>query len=113
MGAIPLDRKSGDISAVRRALRILKSNKPLVVFPQGTRGKSLDDYTDGVGFIAQKAKVPVYVARIHGAETVFPRGAKFFKFGRIKIVIDKVTDINADDDYHQTSAKIMAKIKSL
>jgi len=113
MGAIPLDRKSGDVGALRTALKMLKNNKPLVMFPQGTRGKSLDDYTDGVGFIAKKSKAPVYVAHIHGAESIFPKGAKFFRFGKIRIVIDKVSDIDEADDYHQIAVKVMAKIKSL
>ena len=112
LGAIPLDRDATDVRAVRAALKILKT-KPLAVFPQGTRGRTLDEFTNGVGFLCKKTQVPVIVARIHGAQNVLPPNAKFFRPAKIKVVIDQVRDIKPDDDYKQITAKIMAKIKSL
>ena len=113
MGAIPLDRNSGDVGALRQAIKILKNNKPLVMFPQGTRGRSFEDYNDGIGFLQKKTKVPVYVAHIKGADTVLPKGARFFHFGKIHIIVDKVDNILESDDYHTIAGKVMAKIKSL
>ena len=37
LGAFPVDRQNGDIAAVKTAIRLLKSNKALLIFPQGKR----------------------------------------------------------------------------
>ena len=37
MGAFPIDRKKGDIAAVRQTLDILKEGSSIAVFPQGDR----------------------------------------------------------------------------
>lgn len=36
-GAFPVDRKNADISAIKTALKTLKENKILGIFPEGTR----------------------------------------------------------------------------
>jgi len=112
LGAIPLKRGANDMRATRLALKILKE-KPLVVFPQGTRGRSLDEFSVGVGFLARKAAVPVVAAHIHGADKILPKGKKIFRPGKIKVAIGKVDNINREDDYAAIAAKIMARIKNL
>ena len=112
LGAIPLDRNSGDVHAIRTALKILKT-KPMVVFPQGTRGRTLYEYDAGAGFLAKKANVPVIAARIYGAENILPKGKKFLSFAKLRVVVGKVDNILPKDTYEEISAKIMAKIRSL
>jgi 1-acyl-sn-glycerol-3-phosphate acyltransferase len=112
LGAIPLDRNAGDVRAIRTALKILKT-KPMVVFPQGTRGRTLYEYDAGAGFLAKKANVPVIAAHIYGAENILPKGKKFLSFSKIRVVVGKVDNIVPADTYEEISAKIMAKIRSL
>lgn len=112
LNTIPLNRKSGDIGALRLALKILKT-KPLAVFPQGTREESLDDFKSGVGFLYKKTRVPLFVARVFGTEEILPKGASFFKPGTIRIVFGSVEGLDLQDSYEEVALKVMKAIKSL
>jgi len=112
VGAIPLKRDGSDIVAVRIALRIVK-DKSLIIFPQGTRGVSIDSVNSGVGFICKKAKVPVIAARIYGTGKVLPKNAKFFRKGKIKVIFSRVKNIGDDDTSESITRKVMETIKNL
>jgi len=112
VGAIPIKRGKSDIKIIRLALKTLKA-KALLIFPQGTRGRSFDEANLGVGFLSQKAKVPVVAARVYGTDKVLPKGAKFFHRGKLKIVFAKVNAIKEGDDYRTITQKVMATIESL
>jgi len=112
LGVIPLRRHKADISALRAALRILKKN-PLAIFPQGTRTSGFDKVNSGVGFLYKKAKVPIVAAKIYGTDRIFPKGAKFLRQGKIKVVFGKVDNINDNDSYEDITLKVTDKIKSL
>jgi len=112
VGAIPLKRDGSDIVAVRMALRIVKT-KSLIIFPQGTRGASIDDVNAGVGFICKKAKIPVIAARIYGTDKVLPKNAKFFRKGKVKVIFSRVENIEDNDTSESITRKVMETIKSL
>lgn len=63
MGAFPVDREGNDIRAIKQSLKVLKSDQPLLIFPEGTRntlsGKAHLDGKPGVPVIAIRSKVPV------------------------------------------------------
>ena len=40
VGAIPIDRENNDVRAMMNAIKVLKEEKKLVVFPEGTRNKT-------------------------------------------------------------------------
>jgi 1-acyl-sn-glycerol-3-phosphate acyltransferase len=112
VGVIPLERQKTDIKAMRLALKVLKS-RPLLVFPQGTRARSLDEALSGVGFLCKKARVPVVAAKIYGTDSALAPGAKFLSLSRIKVVFGRVTGIERDDDYGEITRRVVEKIKSL
>ena len=63
-GGVAVDREKGDLSAIKNSLKILKQNKPLVIFPEGTRNKdgeegALGQLHSGAVVIASMAKVPI------------------------------------------------------
>ena len=66
LGAFPIDREGNDLAAIKKALKILKNEKVLGIFPEGTRMKEVD-YTrikSGIALIAQKTNsrvLPVYI----------------------------------------------------
>lgn len=66
LGAFFIDRDSADIKAMKTAMRLLKENNIVGIFPEGTRVKEVD-YTNakaGVSLIAHRTKstiVPVYI----------------------------------------------------
>ncbi|QFP77172.1 1-acyl-sn-glycerol-3-phosphate acyltransferase [Deinococcus sp. AJ005] len=61
-GSFPIDRSGNDLGAVRMAVRILKNNGTVGIFPQGTRGGPA--LQGGVALIAAKARAPILPAGI-------------------------------------------------
>lgn len=76
IGAIPIDRNKIDISAIKQSLKILKNNKKLIVFPEGTRNKENEDLQEiknGSAMLAIKAQVPIIPLYIDKKARVFRR----------------------------------------
>lgn len=68
LGAYPVDRKGGDVAALRQTVKMIEEGNAVGIFPQGTRhrGKNPRDtqVQHGVGLIAYRAKcdvVPVFI----------------------------------------------------
>lgn len=63
MGAFPVDRKHGDVGAVKRTIELLKEGKCVGVFPQGTRMPKVHpkdtEIKNGIGMFANKAGVGI------------------------------------------------------
>jgi len=112
VGLMPLKRGQNDIGAVRLALKVLKV-KPLAIFPQGTRGVSLEAANNGVGFLCKKAKVLVVAARVYGTDKESRKRVSFFNKGKIRVIFSRVDSIKDDDNYEDITQKVMNKIKSL
>ena len=62
-GGIPIDRQKPDIQSLLKAVKVLKTNKKLIVFPEGTRNKTKTDKIQqikgGTGVFAVKSKCPI------------------------------------------------------
>ncbi len=112
LGVMPLKRSSTDINALRTALRILKTGS-VGIFPQGARSLNFEKVNSGVGFLQKKAKVPIIAAKIYGTDKALPKGAKFFKQTKVKVVFGKVDNIDKNNDYEEIVLKVVDKIKSL
>lgn len=66
MGAFPVDRNESDIKAIKNALRVLKEDGVLGIFPEGTRveGFNPDNVKSGTALISIKSKsriLPIYL----------------------------------------------------
>ena len=68
LGAFPVDRKGGDVAALRKTVAMLEEGNAVGIFPQGTRHAHENprgtEVRHGVGLIAYRAKcdvVPVYI----------------------------------------------------
>jgi 1-acyl-sn-glycerol-3-phosphate acyltransferase len=67
-GCIPVNREKVELSTVKRSLSVLKQNKYLTIFPQGTRvvnGKMENLKSGGIMFSAksQKPIVPIWIKK--------------------------------------------------
>ncbi len=62
-GGIEIDREANDINAIKTCMKVLKDNKKLLVFPEGTRLKDetqvMGEIKSGLALIAIKTKTPV------------------------------------------------------
>lgn len=61
-GSFPVDREGNDVGAVRTAVRILKENGTVGIFPQGHRGGT--EMQGGAALIAAKGRAPILPAGI-------------------------------------------------
>lgn len=76
LGAIRVDRQGADLTAIKTCFKVLKNNKKLVIFPEGTRNKkdeSLQDVKNGSAMIAIKCKVPIIPMIIEKRAKIFRR----------------------------------------
>lgn len=99
LGAFPVSRGEGDISAIRRCMTILKEGKTLGIFPEGTRSATgeMNQALDGVGLIAEKSRAPIVPVRI-----VKVKGRKIWQRHRTRlcigppVLLHELTDLPED-----------------
>lgn len=121
--AFPVSRDNGDLSAIRESIGILNSDKPLVIFPEGTRSKdkALRRPKPGIGFIVARTKVPVIPAYVSGSFDAMPGGVKSIKRYPVRIYIGKRMDFsgyrfdknNRKEIYQKISDDIMKEVARL
>jgi len=77
INVIPVDRDGNDMSALTTIIRLIRSGKGVVLFPEGTRSPdgSLQRGKQGIGLIIAKSKAPVQPVRVFGAFEAFPKGS--------------------------------------
>jgi 1-acyl-sn-glycerol-3-phosphate acyltransferase len=75
VGSHPVRRGAVDSAALKTVLRVLRSGRPLLMFPEGTRTRdgSLGRFSPGVGAIAARVGAPVVPVCIEGAFRCWPR----------------------------------------
>ena len=81
--AIPVDRKHTSVSVVDTAIKILKDNGVISLFPEGTRNKTnkiLLPFKFGAVSMAQKTKTPIVQLEITVDYKLFRKGIKI-EFG--------------------------------
>lgn len=116
LNAHPLSGKEANIQTIKEVKNVLKSNKKIVIFPEGTRtdGK-ITKLLPGVGFLISLSKCTTIPAYIYGAHTVWPRGKKFPKlFGKIACIFGKPIKFEEFEkiDRNKRIPFILAKIET-
>jgi 1-acyl-sn-glycerol-3-phosphate acyltransferase len=113
LGAFPVDRSQSDISAIKNALRVLKDDKVLGIFPEGTRVKRMD---------LESAKPGVALLSIKSGANILPVHieSNYKLFSKINIYIGKTMDISNKDgskpsteDYIEKSKLVLKTIYGL
>ncbi len=85
--AIPVRRGGSDKEAIKKLVGVLKQEKALLIFPEGTRAKDAEKGLPakaGVGMIAALGKADIVPVRIQGSEQ-FPRN--LFKRGGVTVTV--------------------------
>ncbi|MGB6370283.1 MAG: lysophospholipid acyltransferase family protein [Atribacterota bacterium] len=89
LNAISVDRGNADILAFKKAINILREEKVLGIFPEGTRSSNgeLQELKLGTIKIAMKTEVPILPVGIIGTHKIYPRGIKFPILFKHKIIV--------------------------
>lgn len=116
--AFPLKRETGDVRALREAIRRLRQDSPVVVFPQGTRSVDTlaqrnDNAQEGIGFLVAKGGVPVVPARIINSDKVLPPHARWFRRHLITIWVGKPLLFTGKEPYQEIACTVMRSIWDL
>ncbi len=90
--AIPIDRKRGGKTALRKAVSLLKRGEVIGIYPEGTRtltGKLQKGKTGAIR-LALASRVPILPVGIIGTFEMLPKGKIIPRFKRAKVNIGKV-----------------------
>ncbi len=114
MGAIPVHRGEGDVSAVKSVMKVLKANKTILIFPEGTRNKAgtktMAPLKQGVARFAIKSNkkvVPMMYYRMH---KVFRKN--WLMVGE-PIAFDNFKNMKNHDDYQRATDFLTEKMAEL
>jgi len=111
LGAFPLKRGKLDKIAYKKAFQVLKEGKILALFPEGTRSYSgqLGKLREGPVRMALYSQVPLIPVVIKGTEKVLPRGAKFIRWGKIRIKVGEPLFFSQFPEKKKEKIKILLK----
>jgi 1-acyl-sn-glycerol-3-phosphate acyltransferase len=122
LNVVPVDQEGNDRSALKALLRILKSGRATVVFPEGARtlDGTLQPALPGLGFVIAKTLAPVIPMRIFGAHQALPRNGHGLRLHPITIVVGEPlrftpTDLEpgGKELYQRLSERVMEAIAAL
>ncbi len=113
--AFPVRRGKGDRAALKQALHLLRSGRPLIFFPQGTRVRpgEEDHVFPGAGFLVSKTKVPVVPVYISGSDQALLPGTKKIRRFPVNVYIGEPIFFEEGPAYEYTSQAIMDAIYEL
>jgi 1-acyl-sn-glycerol-3-phosphate acyltransferase len=89
LGGFPVNRDTADREALRTCEAALRRGEPVVIFPEGTRksGPVVTDLFEGAAFVALRGGVPIVPVGIGGSAGAMPKGSKFLRPVKVRIVI--------------------------
>jgi 1-acyl-sn-glycerol-3-phosphate acyltransferase len=89
MGAFPVKRGTADRESMSHAQHVLEAGEPLVLFPEGTRQltHAVGELHDGAMYLAARTGAPIVPIGIGNTDRAMPKGAKFPRPVKVRIVI--------------------------
>jgi 1-acyl-sn-glycerol-3-phosphate acyltransferase len=113
LGVFPVDRQIADVSAVKTALRILKDDRVLGIFPEGTRVSGYDpaNAKSGVALLSMRANAPVLPVYVRSQYKLFSKLEIFI--GKPENYAEQFPGKHDNEKYEEISQVILAKIYAL
>lgn len=114
LGAIPIDRDEMASMTMRQGIKTIKEGNWLVIFPEGTRSRTMEllEPKEGIGFLHYKTGAPIVPVYISGSGRALPVDAKCIRIAKIKVYIGKKIEIGGKD-YRYIAKKVMDAIREL
>jgi 1-acyl-sn-glycerol-3-phosphate acyltransferase len=121
LNARPLRREGADAAALREALRMLREERALLVFPEGTRGPEgeLRVPKAGAGMLAVLSGAPVVPVYISGSGRAWPRDRRLPRRSKVTVtfgpplVFEARETVARRERYAEASQAMMAAIARL
>lgn len=119
LNVFPVKRGAADKNAIKTAVKILKFDNCLGIFPEGTRSKTgkIGKAESGVSLIAAMTKAPIIPAAIINTEKIF---SSEIKFPRLAVVYGEpikfsgsAKDKDAMNDFAQYLMNEIVKLKTI
>ncbi|OGO78760.1 MAG: hypothetical protein A2Y23_13035 [Clostridiales bacterium GWB2_37_7] len=112
IGVFPVKRGEADIKSIKTSLKLLKENKIMGIFPEGTRNKTGEIKAEpGVAMIAVRAQVPVLPVAIISNYKYFKRTV--VKLGKPMMLDQYYEKKLQSEDYLNISLDIMRYINQI
>jgi 1-acyl-sn-glycerol-3-phosphate acyltransferase len=113
--AFPIKRGTGDLPAIREAIRRVRRGGGLLIFPEGGRSGdgTIGNAHEGIGFLAEKLHVPIVPAYISGTDKVLPKGSGRVRASRVEVRFGKQILVERRMPYQAVADKIMEEIRRL
>jgi long-chain acyl-CoA synthetase len=104
LNVVPFDRTENMIKGLRLAQSVLRSGRPVLIFPEGTRGSDgeLHPFKPGIGLLGVELGVPIVPCLIEGTFQALPKGKLFPRRAPIRITFGPAI---AMDDYRAQHAQ--------
>ncbi|OQB15902.1 MAG: 1-acyl-sn-glycerol-3-phosphate acyltransferase [Firmicutes bacterium ADurb.Bin193] len=112
LGAVPITRGGSDVGTLKAVISLIKSGKPIIVFPEGTRKHTdINEVKSGAVMFAVKGQVPIIPVLIVGEYKPFSRIRLIF--GEPVYYSDYYGKKLSPDELHNLSVELMKKIYAL
>ncbi|MCL2826191.1 MAG: 1-acyl-sn-glycerol-3-phosphate acyltransferase [Eggerthellaceae bacterium] len=99
IGAFPVKRDSADLTAIKRASRMLGNCEVVGVFPEGTRrakGSKVPELHSGAAFIARMGKAPLLPTTVRNAEHIKQKGSPL-RFPKVSVEFGEPVEVSDFD----------------
>ncbi|MBI5813766.1 MAG: 1-acyl-sn-glycerol-3-phosphate acyltransferase [Meiothermus silvanus] len=111
---IPVERGTGDLGAIKAAIRVLREGKAFGIFPSGTRGREgkVLPFKTGVAAIAARTGATVVPVGVIGSYEAWPYGRKIYLRRPIKVVFGKPIPVSEQKLDHQALDTLTQQIEA-
>lgn len=109
-GLIWVKRGQGDVGAIKAALKAIKAQEKLLIFPEGTRHDELGEGKTGAVMMAIRSNVPVMPVYVPAKKLWFRRTPIVFGEAYYPFAEDRRA---TQEDYRVATEELMARIAAL
>jgi len=119
VNAFPVDRFGFDLAVIKKSISLLKEDKALIMFPEGTRSYdgTVRDGKIGVGMLARKAGVtivPAYIENTRKAWWNWIKGKRMITRFSDPLEADWINSFpNNKTGYQEITDELMKRIRAL